>query len=76
VIASVATVVGSIFWSRCVYLGAMTIATILAALLSWNLLEKHFLRLKHYFEPKKSSDLPREPVLLQPALRLAPHTAE
>jgi peptidoglycan/LPS O-acetylase OafA/YrhL len=56
VIAAIAAGVGSIFWSRCAYLGIMSIVTVIGALLSWNLLEKHFLRFKSRFEDKQ----PRE----------------
>jgi peptidoglycan/LPS O-acetylase OafA/YrhL len=50
IIAAIATGLGSIFWSRCAYLAIMSLATVAAALLSWNLLEKHFLKLKHRFD--------------------------
>ena len=69
VIAGLAAGVGSVFMGRCGYLVLMSIVTVLGALVSWHLLEKHFLRLKHRFEPKKSSDQSRESVMLQPALR-------
>jgi peptidoglycan/LPS O-acetylase OafA/YrhL len=49
-VASLATSVGSIFWGRCSYLVLMSLATVLAALASWHLLEKHFLRMKSRFE--------------------------
>jgi peptidoglycan/LPS O-acetylase OafA/YrhL len=45
-IASFAAGLGSIFLGRCGYLMAMSLATLLAALISWHVLEKHFLRLK------------------------------
>lgn len=57
VIAAIAAGVGSIFWSRCAYLGLMSIITIIGALLSWNLLEKHFLRFKSRFEDKSPREI-------------------
>jgi peptidoglycan/LPS O-acetylase OafA/YrhL len=42
--------VGSIFWGRFGYLILMSLATVLAALISWHVLEKHFLRMKPQFE--------------------------
>lgn len=49
-IVDAAAVVGSVFWSRCSYLVVMSLATLLAALASWHLLEKHFLQIKSRFE--------------------------
>jgi peptidoglycan/LPS O-acetylase OafA/YrhL len=60
VIAGIAAGVGSIFWSRCSYLALMSVATLLGALLSWNLLEKHFLRFKSHFEYTKATAAPDE----------------
>jgi hypothetical protein len=50
VIASLAAALGSIFLGRCTYLALMSLATLLAALATWHLLEKHFLRMKSRFE--------------------------
>ena len=49
-ISSFAAGLGSIFLGRCGYLILMSLATLLAALLSWHILEKHFLRLKLLFK--------------------------
>jgi peptidoglycan/LPS O-acetylase OafA/YrhL len=53
IIASLTTAIGSIFLARCGYLVVMSIATIAAAIVSWHLLEKHFLRMKTKFGYKK-----------------------
>jgi peptidoglycan/LPS O-acetylase OafA/YrhL len=50
VIATLATATGSILLGRCSYLLLMSLATVLAALATWHLLEKHFLRMKTRFE--------------------------
>jgi peptidoglycan/LPS O-acetylase OafA/YrhL len=55
VIGSFAAGLGSIFLARCGYLIVMSLATIVAALLSWHLLEKRCLRLKSKFEPSTST---------------------
>jgi peptidoglycan/LPS O-acetylase OafA/YrhL len=52
-IATIAAGLGSIFWARCSYLALMSIATLLAALVSWNLLEKRFIKMKAQFEYRK-----------------------
>jgi peptidoglycan/LPS O-acetylase OafA/YrhL len=49
-IAALAAGVGSIFWGRCSYLVLMSLATVLAAFVSWHVLEQHFLRIKSRFE--------------------------
>jgi peptidoglycan/LPS O-acetylase OafA/YrhL len=49
-IPSLAAAMGSIFLGRCSCLVLMTLATVLAALFSWHVLEKHFLRMKSRFE--------------------------
>jgi peptidoglycan/LPS O-acetylase OafA/YrhL len=53
-IASLGASLGSIFWARCSYLILMSLTTILVALLSWHLLEKHFLRMKTRFASTKT----------------------
>ncbi len=75
VIASLAAGIGSIFWGRCSYLAVMSIVTLFAALLSWHLLEKHFLRLKSRFEYappcEKAEALVTRDRTIRPTLRVA-----
>lgn len=74
-IAGIAAAIGSIFWSRCAYLGIMSIVTIIGALLSWNLLEKHFLRFKSRFESTEPREQAKGAAMRQspigPSLRTA-----
>jgi peptidoglycan/LPS O-acetylase OafA/YrhL len=44
----------SVFAGRLVYIGVMTTITTGAAVLSWHLYEKHFLRLKSRFSPSSN----------------------
>lgn len=48
-VAGLSQFVGSYFWGRLAYIAVMSAATVLVSLASWNLYEKHFLKLKHYF---------------------------
>jgi peptidoglycan/LPS O-acetylase OafA/YrhL len=49
-IAGLAAGVGAIFWGRLGYFVLMSLGTVVAALVSWHVLEKHFLRMKSRFE--------------------------
>jgi peptidoglycan/LPS O-acetylase OafA/YrhL len=54
-VAALAASAGSVFWARCGYLALMSLATLLLALVSWHVLEKHFLRLKSQFDDTKTA---------------------
>ncbi len=57
---------GSVFVGRLVYLAIMTTITTGAAVVSWNVYEKHFLALKARFEPRPLSQKPQPTAAVVP----------